>query len=187
MHIMTTTTTLHTAARGEPIGVFDSDGENISPAPEPDSTAKNLVLPGRARCIGASRESWTMDVRKPHACQSSFERGVHDGHRDSFRAGCARPGHSWNGCRHRGNSNRARRCSFRSQDHTARRRQGLERTPPLNRPGVVVAIPRRIVLQNGRRVLIDSGLDDDPSCAQVPTLRVTGICFSSHGFSRKPD
>jgi hypothetical protein len=197
---MTTTTTLpHTGACGEPIGVCHSNGEDISPAAERDPAVKNLVLPRRARCLSPSGESWNMNARQPHLCMSSLERGVHDGHRDSFRRpACAGAVHSCHRRRHSGNSNRGRRCSCRSQDHTGCR-LGAGRTPPHNprtrddwercqgfwktsawarttvsKPStvglggmhdastVVVGVPRRIVFQNGRRVLADSELDDDP-------------------------
>jgi len=184
MNITTTATTLpHTGACGESISVCHSCGEDISPAAERDPAAKNLALPRRARCLGPSGESPNMDVR-------------HDGHRDSFRRpGCAGAVHSCHRRHHSGNTNRARRCSFRSQDHTGRRRPGVGHTPPHNprkrqhwercqgfwktsrtivsRPGtvglqgvhdasIVVGAPRRVVFQNGRRVLADSELDDDP-------------------------
>ena len=62
MNIMATTTTLPlTAACGEPIGLFHSSGEDIPPAAESDPAAKNLVLPGRARCLGPSCEPLNMD------------------------------------------------------------------------------------------------------------------------------
>jgi hypothetical protein len=156
MNIMTNTTTLpHAGACGEPMGVCHSNGEDMSPAAERDAAAKT-VLPSRARCLGPSGESLNIDAR-------------HGGHRDSFR----RPGftgsvHSCHTRRHWGNSNRARRCSIRSQDHAGHRRPGVRPTTPddLRRSmhdafTVVVGIPHRIVLQNGR-VLVDSELDDDP-------------------------
>ena len=162
MHIMTTTTTLpHAAARGEPIGVFDSNGENISQAPERDPAAKDLVLARRARCVGPSGESLNMNGR--HPCLFSLERGAHVGHRDSFRLpGCGSAVQSSDRRHHWGNTNRGRRCSFRSQDHVTRCRQEVEHTPPHSRSTVVVCIPRRIVLENGRRVSADSEMDDDP-------------------------
>jgi hypothetical protein len=185
MHIVTTTTTQpHTAARGEPIGVFDSNGEDNSTAPERDPAAKNVVLPRRVRCLGPSAESLNMNARQPHPCLSSLERRIHDGRRDSFRSpGCAGAVRSWHSCQHWGNSNRARRCSFRSQDHTARRRQTVEHTPPNNRSTVVVGIGGRIVSQNGSRMLADSELDDDPSSDQAQR-ELHGHLPSSHGFSR---
>jgi hypothetical protein len=159
MNMMTTTTTLpHTGACSEQIGVCDSNGEDISPAAERDPAAKNLALPRRARCLGPSGESSNMDAR-------------HDGHRDSFRRPCcAGAVHSCHRRHHSGNSNRGRRCSCRSQDHTRRRRPEVGPTPPTGpRPRgvhdastVVVGVPRSIVFQNGRRVLADSELDDDP-------------------------
>jgi hypothetical protein len=159
MNITTTTTTLpHTRACGEPIGVVHSNGEDISPAAERDPAAKNLALPRRARWLGPSGESSNMDAR-------------HDRHRDSFRRpGCAGAANSCQRRHHSGNSNRGRRCSCRSQDHTRRRQAAVGPISPQDpRPRgvhdastVVVGVPRRIVFQNGRRVLADSELDDDP-------------------------
>jgi hypothetical protein len=189
MNIMTTTTTLrNTGAFGESISVFDSKDDDISPAPERRPAAKNRVLPRRAQCLRPPRESLKMNPRQPYPCLSSPERGgAHEGHRDSFRSpGCAGAVHSWHRCRHWGNSNRGRRCSIRSQDHTARRRQPVEHTPPNNRSAVVLGVRRRVIFQNGRRVLADSELDDGPPSDQVSAISFTGICSSSHGFSRKP-
>jgi len=202
MNIMATTTTLPlTAACGEPIGLFHSSGEDIPPAAENDPAAKNLVLPGRAGCLGPSCESLNREARQPHPCPSSLEGdALHDGHRDSFRRpGCAGAVPSWHRRGHRRNSGHGKRCSFRSRDDTGRRRHGVGRTQLHNRrprhhwgrcqgfweaspwtkttvsePGtvgfrdmpdaspVVVGFPRRTVFQNGRRVLADSELDDDP-------------------------
>ena len=189
MNTMATTAALpHTAACGEPIGLFHSIGEDISPPAERHPAAKNLVLPGPARCLGPSNESLNMEARQPNPYPSSFEGGVlYDAHRDSFRRpGCAAGVHSWH---------RRRHCSFRSRDDPGRRRQGAGRTPPRNRrphhhwgkcwetspwarntvsePGTaglrdvpdastVVGVPRSTVFQNGRCVLADSELDDDP-------------------------
>jgi hypothetical protein len=134
MNIVTTNTALlQTGACGEPIGVSHSNGEDTSLAAEHDPAAKNLALPRRARCLGRSGESLNMDARQPHLCMSSLERGVHSGNRDSFRRpGCAGAVHSCHKRHHSGNTNRARRCSFRSQDHTGRRRPGVGHTPPHN-------------------------------------------------------
>jgi hypothetical protein len=206
MNIMETTTTLpHTAACGEPIGLFHSIGEDISPGAKRHPAAKNLLLPGPARCFGPSSESLNMEAQQPHPYPSSFEgRVLYDGHRDSFRRpGCAAAVHS---------GHRRRHCSFRSRDDTGRRRQRAGRTPPhirrshhhwrrcqgcwetpwarttVSQPGTVglrdvpdastvVGVPRRTVFQNGRRVLADSELDDDPSSDQCLLCReMTRYC-----------
>ena len=74
MNVMATTTTLpHAGACGEPIGLFHSSSEDISPAAGRDPAAKNLVLPGRARCLGPSGESLNMEAPQPYPC-SSFSR-----------------------------------------------------------------------------------------------------------------
>ena len=194
MNIIATTTTVPPTA---------ASGEDIPPDAGRD-LAKNLVSPGRARCLPPSSESSKMEARQPHPCPSSLEGdALYDGHRDSFRRpGCAGAVHSWHRRGHRRNSDHGRRCSFRSRDDTGRRRQGVGRTPLHNRrprhhwgrcqgfwetspwtkttvsePGTVgfrdmpdastvVGFPRRIVFQNGRRVLADSELDDDSSADQ---------------------
>jgi hypothetical protein len=174
---MTTTTTLrNTGAVGESISAFDSKGDDVSPAPEREPTAKNRVLPRRAQCLRPPGESLKMNPRQPHPCLSSLERGgAHEGHRDSFRSpGCAGAVHSWHRCRHWGNSNRGRRCSIRSQDHTARRRQAVEHTPPNNRSAVILGVRRRVIFQNGRRVLADSELDDGPPSDHVSRRKLHG-------------
>ena len=201
MNTMATTATLpHTAACGEPIGLFHSISEDISPPAERHPAAKNLLLHGPERCLGPSSESLDMEARQPHPYPSFFEGGVpHDAHRDSFRRpGCAAAVHSW----HRRRRNNGRRCSFRSRYDTGGRRQGAGHTLPRNRrphhhwgrcqegwetspwsrttvsepdtvrlryvpeASTVVGVPRRPVFQNGRRVLADSELDDDPSSDQ---------------------
>ena len=130
MNTMTTPTILSpSGACAEPIRVFESKSEDISPGPERDPTG-NLVLPRRARCFCPSGDSSNIDARQPRAYLSPLERAAHEGRRDSFRCqGCVGAVHSWHRRRHRGNSNPGRWCSFRSQDHTDRRRQGLEHTP----------------------------------------------------------
>jgi hypothetical protein len=208
MNIMATTTTLpHTAACGEPIGLFHSIGEDISPPAERHPPAKNRRLPGPARCLGPSSESLRMEAPQPHPYPSSIEGGVlYNGHRDSFRRpGCPAAVHSWHRPRHRRNS--GRRSSFRSRHDTGRSRQGAGHRPSHNRrpdhhwercqgswdtshpAGTTVAVPRtvglrdvpdastvigvrrRTVFQNGRRVLTDSELDDDPSSDQCRLCR----------------
>jgi len=204
MKIVATTTNLpHTAACGEPIGLFHSSGEDISPVTERDAAAKHLVLPGRARCLGPSSEPLMEARRLRRPSPSSTEGGaVYDGHRDSLRRpGCAAAVHRWQRHRRRGNSDRERRCTFRPRANPGRRRQGVGCTPPHNRrschrsarnqgvwetstwarstvsdPGtvglrdasdastVVVGVPRRIVFHDGRRVLADAEVDEDPSC-----------------------
>jgi len=219
MNIMATTTTLPlTAACDEPIGLFHSSGEDIPPAAESDPAAKNLVLPGRARCLGPSCESLNMEARQLHPCPSSLEGdALYERHRDSFRRpGCAGAVHSWHRPGHRRNSDHGRRCSFRSRDDTGRRRQRVGRTPLYNRrprhhwkrcqgfwetapwtrttvsePSTaglrdmpdgptVVGVPRRIVFQNGRQVLADSELDDDPFSDQCRLWsEVTQYCHDA--------
>jgi hypothetical protein len=179
MNIMATTTTLPlTAARGEPIGLFHSSGEDVPSAAESDPAAKNPVSLGRARCLGPSCESLNMEARQAHPCRSSLERGaLYHGRRDSFRRSVAL--HSSHVRGHRRNSDRERPSSSRSRRprHHWERCQGLWGTwrcarTTVSQPGtagrdmphastVVVGIPRRSVFQIGRRVLADSELDDD--------------------------
>ncbi len=184
MNIMATATTPPLTA---------ASGEDISPDAERD-LAKNLVSHGRGRCLGSS---------------SLEGDALYDGHRDSLRhPGCTGSIHSLHVRGYRRNSDRRRRCSFRSRDDTGRRRQGVGRTPLHNRrlrhhwgrcqefwepspwtkttvsePGtvgfrdmpdasvLVVGFPRRTVFQNGRRILADSELDDDPFSDQSRLCR----------------
>jgi hypothetical protein len=211
MKIIATTTNLpYTAACGELIGLLRSSGEDISPAAERDPAAKNLGLPGLARCLGPSGEPLNMEARRPRPSPSSTEGGaLYDEHRDSLRRpSCATAVRRWHRNRRRGNSDRGRRCSSRPRDNTGRHRQGVGRTPTHDRrsrhrsgryqgvwetsiwarstvsePGmvelrdasdasrVVVGVPRRIVFHNGRRVLADAELDDDPSSDQCRPCR----------------
>jgi len=136
MNIMATTTTLpHTGACGEPIGLFHSKGEDIVPAAERNSAAKNLVLPGPARCLGACSESLNMEAGQLHPCPSSIEGGaLYGGRRDSLRRpGCAMAVHRWQRHRRRGTSDRGRRRTSRPHDNTGRQRQGVGRTPTHDR------------------------------------------------------
>ena len=192
MNIMATSTT-----PGEPIGLFHSSTQDISPAAERDPAAKNLGLPGRGRCLEPSTRSLNMEAPQAHPRKSSLEGGAaYDGHRDLFpRPSCAPGVHTWQGRRECGNSGHGRRCSLRSRDDSGGRRQragrarnrprhqwescqGCWETSPRTRttvsepgtvglrdkpdPSFVVGVPRRTVLQNGRRVFADSELDDDP-------------------------
>ena len=137
MNIMATTATLtHSAGSGEPIAGFHSIDEIFSSSSaELDRAAKNLVLPGPARrLLDRSSESLNIEAQQTHRDPSLSERGVlDDGHGDLFpRLGCAAAVYSWHRRRHWRNSDRGRRCSFRSRDDS-RRRQGGGRRPPHNR------------------------------------------------------
>lgn len=125
MNIIGTTTTLLPTA---------TSGEDISPDAERD-LAKNVVSPGRAQCLGPSRESLNMKAQRPRLSPSSTEGGaIYDGHRDSLRrAGCATAVHTWHRHRRRGNSDCGRRCSFRPGNNTGRHRQGVGPTPTHDR------------------------------------------------------
>jgi hypothetical protein len=188
MSITTTITTLpHTGACGEPIGGCHSNGEDISPAAECDPAAKNIVLPKRARCLGLSGESSNMDarhdrrrdqIRRPrcagevHSCHTRHHWG--NGNRGR-RCSCRSQDHT----RRRGPGVGPTPPTDPQTQHHLERCQAFWKTSAcarttMSKPGtvglrsvhdastVVVDVPRRIVFQNGGRVLADSELDDDP-------------------------
>ena len=186
MNITTTTTLPHTGACGEPIGVFHPNGEDISPAAERDPAANNLVLPRRARCLGQSGESSNMDARHDRHRDSLRRPGcagaVYSPHK-RHHSGNANRGRR---CSCRSQDHTRRRGlgvgPTSPQDPQTRHRERCQESwkisaqarTTVSKPGtvglrgvydpspVVVGVPRRIVFQNGRRVLADSELDDDP-------------------------
>jgi hypothetical protein len=185
MNVVTITTILLPAgACEEPIG-FHSSSEDYSSAAERVSAAKNLVLRGRAPCLGPPRESLNLEARPAHSCLSLLAGGaLYHRRRDSFRhPSCAAALYSWHRRGHGRNSDPGRRSSLRSRDDTGRGRQRVQmrlhdwrlrhhwgnvsqlgtvgfRDMPVA-SAVFVDIPRRTVFLNGRRSLADSELDDD--------------------------